>query len=236
VRTLLVLMLVAGIGTARHAVMRTLSGPNPAVFALRASDFPSPATVLTSRVESNKRVTREQSVTHFGAPFRTEKRITGYFMEVGRGKVKKLMVQHPVVTSYLVSRFPTPDLAAAAFGQERGGWEDSILHPQGGTKAKVVGLEEQKFGELLPRGLYVATTPTAQGPTIVSELIFKRNVYLIEVFQSYYSRDATPYGAASRPYVLSIGHKLDAIAAGNSETLPPNPPPKPQLATASPEQ
>jgi hypothetical protein len=182
-------------------------------------------------VESNGLINREKSVTHFGAPFATEKRITGYFMEVGRGKVKMLRVRHPVVTSYLVSRFRTPDLAAAAFGQERGGWEDTILHPAGGTSATVTGLKGQKFGELAPRGLYVATTPTAQGPTVVSELLFKRNVYLIEVFQSYYSKDATPYGVAARPFVLSIGHKLDAIASNNSQILPPNPPPKPDLAT-----
>jgi hypothetical protein len=230
-----VLLLVTGIGIAPPVSGRAYTGPNPAVFALHAPDFPAPATVLTSRVESNKLVTREQSVTHFGAPFATEKRITGYFMEVGRGKVKKLMVRHPVVTSYLVSRFPTPDLAAAAFGQERGGWEDTILHPAGGTSATVTSLKGHKFGELGPRGMYVATTPTAQGPTVVSELLFKRNVYLIEVFQSYYSKDATPYGAAARPFVLSIGHKLDAIAANNSQVLPPNPPPNPDLATVKPE-
>jgi hypothetical protein len=229
-RLLVMLLLVAGIGTASHTSVRAQTGTDPATFALQTLDFPAPATVLTSRVETNDLATQEKTVTHFGATFATESRITGYFMEVGQANVEASGVLHPVVTSYLVSQFPSTDLAAAAFGQERDGWEDTILHPANGISATVTDLQGEQFGELAARGLYVATTTTASGPAVVSELLFKRGVYLVEVFQSYYSKDATPYGASAQPFVLSIGHKLDAIAGGTGQIVPPTPVAKPDFA------
>lgn len=229
-KLLVALMFMAGIEATSHGEVRAQTGPDSAAFALPALDFPAPATVLTSRVESNKLTRQEKSITHFGASFATENRITGYFMEVGQANVGASGVLHPVVTSYLASQFPSTDLAAAAFGQERDGWEDTIRHPAGGTVATVTDFKGERFGELAARGLYVATTPTTHGPALVSELLFKRGVYLVEVFQSYYSKDATPYGAADRPFVVSISHKLDAIAAGTSEIAPPTPAAKSDFA------
>jgi hypothetical protein len=229
-KLLIMLVLIAGIATASRAEVRAQTGPDPATFALRALDFPAPATILTSRVETNDLITQEKAITHFGASFATENRSTGYFMEVAQANVEVSGALHPVVTSYLVSQFPSTDLAAAAFGQERDGWEDTILHPANSTSATVSDLKGEQFGELAARGLYVATTPTVNGPAVVSELLFKRGMYLIEVFQSYYSKDATPYGAAAQPFVLSIGHKLDTIAGGNGQIVPPTPVAKPDFS------
>jgi hypothetical protein len=228
-RLLLVLVLVAGFGIASHAEVRAQTGLSPAAFALQPLDFPTPVTILSARVETNDVIAQEKSITHFGAPFSTENRVTGYFMEAGRANLKASKALHPVVTSYLVSRFPSSDLAAAAFGQERGGWEDAILHPANGMSARVSGLKGDQFGDLAARGMYLATTPTANGPVIVSELLFKRGVYLIEVFQSYFTKDANPYGAAAQPFVLNIGHKLDTIAGNNGQTVPPTTVPKSAL-------
>ena len=226
-RFLLVFVLVAGFATTSHADVRAQTSLSPAAFALQPLDFPIPATVLTSRVETNDLIAQEKSITHFGAPFTTENRVTGYFMEVGRANLKASKALHPIVTSYLVSRFPSSDLAAAAFGQERGGWEDAILHPANGMSSHVSSLKGGQFGDLAARGLYVATTPTTNGPVVVSELLFKRGVYLIEVFQSYFSKDANPYGTAAQPFVISIGHKLDTIAGNNDgQTAPPTTAPK----------
>jgi hypothetical protein len=225
-RLLFTLVLVVAFGTASHTQVRAQTSFSPAAFALQPLDFPTPVTILTSRVESNDLITQEKSITHFGAPFSTENRLTGYFMEAGRANVKAAKVLHPVVTSYLVSRFHSNDLAAAAFGQERGGWEDAILHPANGMSARVSSLKDEQFGDLTARGLYLATTPTANGPVVVSELLFKRGVYLIEVFQSYFSKDANPYGTAAQPFVLGIGHKLDTIAGNDGQTVPPTTVPK----------
>lgn len=199
---------------------------DPANFALTPWDFPGPANVVQSRVETNDLVANEQAVPHFGSQsFSQEGRVSGYFMEANIPNLEKDGTVHAVVTYYLVSSFATTDQAAAAFMQQRDGWGADITLPPTGMTAQLVALPDmQQLGDQMASGLYVAESTTSEGNVDESELLFQRGIYLVEVFQAYRDSDAS-YAAAEQPVMLALATKLDGVASGQIAGPPaPTPP------------
>ena len=215
--------LMIGPGRVTHAQ----TAIDPSKFALTAWDFPAPAHIIKGQVETNDVAAHEDVVMHFGAKsFADEGRVSGYFMESSAANLDTSGSEHPVLTYYLVSTFPSADQAAAAFAQQRDGWEEEATSPTADVQAKVVDLAGQKFGDQQPRGLYVAPISTSDGQVDVSELLFQRGAYLVEVWNALLDKDVAAYGADAQSSLFAIGKKLDAVASGTltSVTPPANPP------------
>lgn len=196
---------------------------DPSHFNLSLWAFPPPARVLDSRVESNVLAGTETDVEHFGPSFLTEGRLTGYFQDAGVSNVDSKGKPHEVVTYDLVSTFASPDQAAAALQQQENGWETRLTVPPAGLTGKVIPFSGQ-FGDEAVPGLYSETFTATSGAVVDrSELVFKRGIYLIEVFQENLHKDAS-YGKADRKYQLAIGRTLDNVASGKVAG-----PPKPSI-------
>lgn len=188
--------------TATPTATATATTPD---FALSAADFPPDSTVQKSGTESNEAIDAGDTLfVHFGdASFPEEGRITGYYMQAEQENNG-----HPVLTYYLVSQFPSPAQAAAAFSQQKAGWDALVqAHPDQFSSADPPQVGEQ-------RALYLSTANVSGQTVDTSELLFTRGVYLVEVGQAFNLSDFSPYGAADIPFQLSIAAKLDVIARG----------------------
>jgi hypothetical protein len=184
-------------------------------FALTQPSFPPPGHVVTSQVESNDAATADQRIPNLmQKSFAQENRVTGYFMDVGQANYDAKGAEHPIYTRYLVSIYNSVDDATAAFNDQRDGWNTALTNPSSPINGKVTDLSGQQFGDLQAPGLYQATGSTPQGDADVSDLLFKRGQYVIEVWQAALHQYATPYGASALPYLFSVAKALDGIAAG----------------------
>lgn len=193
----------------------------PTAFALTQPYFPPPGHVFASQVESNDGATADQRIVHAGVEsFAQENRVSGYFMDVGQANYDAKGASHPVYTRYLVSTFNSPDDATAAFNNERDGWNMLLTNPSSPVNGKVADLGGQQFGDAQAPGLYQATVSTSQGDTDISDLLFKRGQYVIEIWQTTMHAYATPYGATALAYLYSLAKTLDAVAAGTPLAAP----------------
>jgi hypothetical protein len=181
---------------------------SPKAFALTPWYFPPPASILTSRVESTDAAASEPLILHLGVQsFAAEGRVNGYFVDSGVRNLDNHGVTHPVFTRYLVSMFPSVDQAATAFTQQRDGWDAAINDPTSPINGQLVPVSVP-VGEQVSKGIYQAQAQSSTGTAILSELLFQRGPYFIEVWQAMLQKDAAAYGAADRPFVLSLAKAL----------------------------
>src|SRR5919205_3570863 len=132
-RVLFMVITVLGALVVPRQVVPAHADTTPGAFALTYLDFPPPAKIVASRVESNAMAANEPGVVHFGSSFDVENRLDGYYMESGTLNLDNKGSTHVVATAYLVSHFATSDLASAAFAEQHNGWEGEIVTPESGS-------------------------------------------------------------------------------------------------------
>ncbi|HEX6507012.1 MAG TPA: hypothetical protein VF221_05200 [Chloroflexota bacterium] len=200
---------------------------NPTAFALSAWYFPPPASILTNQVETNDMATGEGLILHLGTQsFAAEGRTTGYFVDSGVRNLDSHGAQHPVFTRYLVSMFPSVLQASSAFAQQLGGWHMAINDPTSSVNGQLVPVSIQ-VGDQMSKGIYQAQLQTSGGTAVLSELLFQRGPYFVEVWQQIYQKDVAAYSAADQPFMLSLARSLDTVASG--QRLPALPKPTAKL-------
>lgn len=195
-RPLLAVMLVLAIAVlSPQGRSAAQSGVNPSVFALTASDFPPGSQIVDSGVASNADVALRHMQIGPGAP---AGRITGYYMQArsfsGAGNLQ-------LVTSYLISLYPTAENADIAFNQQTDFWRGLLR-----SGAMERPLDAGAYGDPGREHWYVLSS--ASGDTH-SELFFRRGSVFVELNLDSYG--AGP-GADAVDAFLAMGKKLDLVA------------------------
>jgi hypothetical protein len=196
---------------------------NPTAFALSAWYFPPPATMISSQVETTDMAAAQPLILHLGTQsFAAEGRLTGYYADSGVRNLDIHGAAHAVFTRYLVSMFPSVAQAATAFTQQRDGWDTAINDPTSPINGQLTPASLQ-VGDQMSKGVYSAQVKTSAGTDVLSELLFQRGPYFIEVWQDVLQKDVAKYSATDRPYMLSVAKALDTIASGRKRPALPKP-------------
>jgi hypothetical protein len=163
----------------------------------------------------------ESLILHLGLrSFATEGRVTGYFADSGVRNMDTHGINHAVFTRYLVSMFPSVVQATTAFTQQRDGWDTAINDPTSSINGRLVPVTLQ-VGDQMSKGIYEAQLQSSSGTGNLSELLFQRGPYFIEVWQAMLQKDKATYSSVDRPFLLSLAKTLDTIASGQRlPTLP----------------
>jgi hypothetical protein len=160
---------------------------------------------------------------HLGTQsFAAEGRVSGYYADSGVRNLDIHGATHALFTRYLVSMFPSVAQAATAFAQQRDGWDTVINDPTSPINGQLTP-ESLQVGDQMSKGVYQAQVKTSAGTEVLSELLFQRGPYFIEVWQDVLQKDVAKYASGDRPYMLTVAKALDTIASGKRLPALPKP-------------